>query len=58
MKLNAKIYKQLTNEPFDSQQINGKTVEFHYMDNSPFLAQFASRGRFAVWTSDGSIIKY
>lgn len=57
MKLNAKIYRQLTNEPFESQQINGKTVEFHYMDDSPFLAQFASRGRFAVWTSDGNNYK-
>lgn len=57
MKLNSKIYKQLTNEPFEKQEINGKTVEFHYMDDTPFLTQFAARGRFAVWTSDGNDYK-
>ena len=53
MKLNAKIYRQLTNEPFLVQNIDGKTVEFHYMNDTPYLIQFASRGRFAIWTSDG-----
>jgi len=53
MKLNPKVYKQLTNEPFEVQTFNGKRVEFHYMNDTPFLLQFASRGRFAVWTSDG-----
>lgn len=57
MKLNSKVYKQLTNEPFEKHEINGKTVEFHYMDDTPFLTQFASRGRFAVWTSDGKDYK-
>jgi hypothetical protein len=57
MKLNAKIYKQLTNEPFEKQVIDGKTVEFHYMDDTPFLTQYAGRGRFAVWTSDGNDYK-
>ena len=57
MKLNSKVYKQLTNEPFEKHEINGKTVEFHYMDDTPFLTQFASRGRFAVWTSDGNDYK-
>ena len=57
MKLNAKVYKQLTNEPFETQEINGKTVEFHYMDDTPFLMQFAAKGRFAVWTSDGKDYK-
>ena len=53
MKLNYKMYRQLTNEPFLSQEIDGKTIEFHYMNDTPFLFQFASKGRFAVWTSDG-----
>lgn len=53
MKLNAKIFKQLTNEPIEKQVIDGKTVEFHYMDETPYLTQYAGRGRFAVWTSDG-----
>ncbi|MFA5471014.1 MAG: hypothetical protein WCZ00_03780 [Acholeplasmataceae bacterium] len=57
MKLNSKVYKQLTNEPFEKQEINGKIVEFHYMDDTPFLVQFAARGRFAVWTSDGNDYK-
>lgn len=53
MKLNYKMYRQLTNEPFLSQEIDGKKIEFHYMNDTPFLFQFASKGRFAVWTSDG-----
>ena len=57
MKLNPKIYRQLTNEPFMTQDIDGKNVEFHYMNDTPFLFQFASRGRFAIWTSDGTNYK-
>ena len=53
MKLNARVYNQLTGEPFDTQEINGKIVEFHYMNETPFLFQYASKGRFAIWTSDG-----
>lgn len=57
MKLNPKIYKQLTNEPFETQNVDGKIVEFHYMNDTPYLFQYASRGRFAVWTSDGQNYK-
>jgi len=57
MKLNPKVYNQLTAEPFETQQLNGRIVEFHYMNDTPFLFQFASRGRFAVWTSDGNNYK-
>ncbi|BCR35312.1 hypothetical protein [Mariniplasma anaerobium] len=57
MKLNAKIYKQLTNEPFEKQVIDGRNVEFHHMDDTPYLTQYAGRGRFAVWTSDGNDYK-
>lgn len=57
MKLNPKVYNQLTAEPFETQQLNGRVVEFHYMNDTPFLFQFASRGRFAVWTSDGNNYK-
>jgi hypothetical protein len=53
MKLNSKVYNQLTGEPFDTQVIDGKIVEFHYMNETPFLFQYASKGRFAIWTSDG-----
>ncbi len=57
MKLNPKIYAQLTQEPFDTQEINGKIVEFHYLNDTPYLFQFASKGRFAIWTSDGNNFK-
>lgn len=57
MKLNPKIYAQLTQEPFDTQEINGKIVEFHYLNDTPYLFQFASKGRFAIWTSDGKNFK-
>jgi hypothetical protein len=57
MKLSPKIFKQLTNEPFLVQNIDGKRVEFHYMDQTPFLFQYASKGRFVVWTSDGKAYK-
>lgn len=53
MKLNPKVYQQLTNEPFETQEVNNQKIEFHYMNDTPFLFQFASRGRFAVWTSNG-----
>ncbi len=53
MKLNMKVYKNLTSSPFETQKINGKTVEFHSMNNTPFLFQYASKGRFAIWASDG-----
>lgn len=53
MKLNLKVYRQLTTEPFLTQEIDGKIIEFHYMNDTPFLFQYASRGRFAIWTSDG-----
>ena len=53
MKLNAKLYKNLTGEPFLTQEIDGKTVEFHYMNDTPYLVQFASKARFAVWATDG-----
>lgn len=54
MKLNPKIFKSLTNEPFEVQEINGTTVAFHDMNETGYLAQYASRGKFAIWTSDGS----
>ncbi len=57
MKLNPKIYAQLTHEPFATQEINGKIVEFHYLNDTPYLFQFASKGRFAIWTSDGNNYK-
>lgn len=57
MKLNPKVYKALVGEPFAVQEIDGKRVEFHYMDNTPYMQQYAPRGRFAIWTSDGKDYK-
>lgn len=57
MKLNYKVYKKLVNEPFETQTVDGRTIEFHYMNDTPFLLRFASRGRFAIWTSDGKNYK-
>lgn len=53
MKLNYRIYKYLANEPFLTQEINGKQVGFYFMNDTPFLQSFVSKGRFYVWTSDG-----
>mgnify|MGYP001291713639 CR=1 FL=1 len=53
MKLNPKIYAALTQEPIERQEVEGRIVEIHYMNETPYLFQFASKGRFAVWTSDG-----
>lgn len=53
MKLNAKLYKNLTSEPFLTQTINGQTIQFYYMNDTQYLFQFASKGRFAVWATDG-----
>lgn len=57
MKLNHKVYKNLVDEPFLTQEINGKEVGFYYMNETPFLQQFVMRGRFYVWTSDGKNYK-
>lgn len=53
MKLNPKVYNQLKGTPFMSQNIDGVLVEFFYMDDTPYLYQYAGKGRFAIWTSNG-----
>ncbi|MDY0276577.1 MAG: hypothetical protein RBQ97_00685 [Acholeplasma sp.] len=57
MKINNKIYRSLTGEPFLTQDLSGKKVELFYMNDTPFLAQYVSRGRFYLWTSDGKDYK-
>lgn len=52
MKLNVKVYKTLNN-PVEVQQIDGKEVEIHYMNDTPYLSRYAGRGNFVIWTSDG-----
>lgn len=53
MKLLPKVYKGITGEPFRTEDYNGAKIEMFYLDETPFLARFASKGKFAVWTSDG-----
>lgn len=53
MKILPKIYKSVTDEPFRVENYNGKRVEFHRLENTPYLVKYAAKGRFAVWTSDG-----
>jgi hypothetical protein len=53
MRLNPKIYSALVNEPIEKQEIEGKIIEIHYMNDTPYLFQFASKGRFSIWTSNG-----
>ncbi|MFP4177601.1 MAG: hypothetical protein ACLFTZ_02445 [Acholeplasmataceae bacterium] len=58
MKLNTKVYKYLADkEPFETQEIDGKKVDFHYMNDTPFLFQYGSKGRFAIWASNGQDYK-
>lgn len=52
MKLNVKMYKTLTN-PIEVQNVNGKTIEVHYMNDTPYLSRYAGRGHFVIWSSDG-----
>lgn len=54
MKLNPKVYKAIKGEPFMKQNIEGKEIEFYYMEETPFMNEYAGKGRFALWTSDGA----
>ena len=56
MKLQYAIFKQL-NDPKETQQSDGKTVEIHSMNNTRYLSRFAGKGQFAVWTSDSKTYK-
>ena len=56
MKLQYGIFKQLNN-PKETHQLEGKTVEIHSMNDTKFLSRFAGKGQFAVWTSDSKSYK-
>ncbi|MCU0104051.1 hypothetical protein N7603_00045 [Acholeplasma vituli] len=56
MKLQYGIFKQLNN-PKETYQLEGKTVEIHSMNDTKFLSRFAGKGQFAVWTSDSKSYK-
>lgn len=54
MKIQNNVYRSLTGEPFHVQKINGRTVEFFYMNDTPYLSQNVQKGRFHTWTSNGT----
>lgn len=56
MKLNYKVYQTLT-EPVETQEADGRVIEIHYMNDTNYLARYAGRGQFSVWTSDGKLFK-
>lgn len=56
MKLQYAIFKQL-NDPKETHQSEGHTVEIHAMNNTRYLSRFAGKGQFAVWTSDSKNYK-
>lgn len=53
MKILPKVYKSVTEEPFRVEKYKDSKVEFYYLENTPNLIKYASKGRFAVWTSNG-----
>lgn len=57
MKIHNRIYKTLTTEPFESQTIDDRKIEFYSMNDTPYMAQFVQKGRFYVWTSNGQDYK-
>lgn len=53
MKINKQLYSRVFTEPFDVQELeNDVTVELHSLnENEGLYAQYASQGKFALWTS-------
>lgn len=54
MKLNPRVFRKIITQPFETQVLGSRTVEFHSMNDSLFFDTYAKRGRFAVWTADQS----
>ncbi len=57
MKLNQKLYNQIKTEPFMTQVVQDKTIEIHFMNQTPLFDTYAKKGRFSLWTSNGSTYK-
>lgn len=53
MKILPKIYRAAVGEPFRVETYNGKKIEFFRLEDTQYLIRYASKGRFAVWTSNG-----
>ena len=57
MKLNPRVFRKIITQPFETQQLGSRTVEFHAMNESLFLETYGKRGRFAVWTADKNVYR-
>lgn len=57
MKLNPKLFKQISGKLIETQQFDHTRVEFYSLNESHLYDRYATRGRFVVWTSDGEIYK-
>ena len=57
MKVNYKVFTSLTDEPAVIQQMENKKIEIHFMNDTKYYTQYASRGKLSVWASDGKDFK-
>ncbi|MGB0175255.1 MAG: hypothetical protein ACPF9F_02990, partial [Acholeplasmataceae bacterium] len=57
MKLNPKLFKQISSELIETQTFENTSVEFYSLNKSHLYDRYATRGRFVVWTSDGKIYR-
>lgn len=53
MKILPKIYRSAVGEPFRVETYDGKKIEFYRLEDTQYLIRYASKGRFAIWTSNG-----
>lgn len=56
MKINQKIYSQITTQPFDVQELeNGVTVELHSLNsNEALFNEYGPKAKFSIWTCSDS----
>ena len=54
MKMLPKEYDKAVGEPFRVEDYRGAKLEMYYLDDRADYSKFASRGRFSVWTSNGT----
>ena len=57
MKLNPRVFRKIITQPFETQQLGSRTVEFHSMNESLLLETYGKRGRFAVWTAEKNVYR-
>lgn len=54
MKILPKLYASAQGEAFRVEDYRGSKLEFFYLDDQKDYGKYVSRGRFYVWTSDGT----